>query len=72
MELGESLNDNWYHPCTRELGKGALVPASPSAGERDEEDNFPEGSFNRKVRDRLIELAEKRRRCSAETAEDSR
>ena len=32
-----------------------------SAGEMDEKGEFPEGSVNRKIRDRLLDFAEKRR-----------
>ena len=41
-----------------------------SAGEPDEQGNFPDGSFNGRIRGRLIELAENRRQFTSATTEN--
>lgn len=42
------------------IDQGIEILTGVSAGERDAEGKFPEGSINRKVEARLIEFAEKR------------
>jgi predicted ATP-dependent protease len=42
------------------------------AGERDESGQFPEGSVNRQVHDRLVELADHRRSFSRQKDDENR
>jgi predicted ATP-dependent protease len=42
------------------------------AGERDESGQFPEGSVNRKVHDRLVELADHRRSFSKQKGDEEK
>jgi predicted ATP-dependent protease len=65
-EVVAAAREGRFHVWTVETVDGAAeVLTGLAAGERGADGRFPEGSLNRRVADRLAELAEKRRKLNA-------
>lgn len=61
-DVVEAVEKGQFHIYPVEtVDQGVELLTGVPAGERDEEGNFPEGSINERVEQRLIELAEKQR-----------
>jgi lon-related putative ATP-dependent protease len=61
-DVVEAVEAGKFHVYPVEtIDQGIALLTGEEAGERDGEGNFPEGSVNQRVEDRLIALAEKRR-----------
>jgi len=62
-DVVQAVEDGQFHIYPVEtVDQGIEILTGLPAGERDEEGNYPEGSFNALVEKRLLELAEKRAR----------
>ncbi len=71
-DVVEAVEQGQFHVYPIEtVDQGIEILTGVPAGERDEEGNYPEGSVNAMVEQRLIEMAEKRRAFVAEAAEDT-
>ena len=65
-EVVAAAREGRFHVWTVEtVNEAAEVLTGMAAGERGADGRYPEGSLNRRVADRLAELAEKRRKLSA-------
>jgi predicted ATP-dependent protease len=60
-DVVEAVEEGNFHVYPVEtVDEGIEILTGVPAGERDEEGNYPEGTINYKVEQRLAELAEKR------------
>jgi predicted ATP-dependent protease len=65
-DVVEAVEQGQFHVYpVATIDQGIEILTGVPAGERDEEGNYPEGSVNAMVEQRLVEMAEKRRAFSA-------
>jgi len=65
-DVVEAVRRGWFHIyAVRHIDEGIELLTGVPAGEADAEGRYPDGTVNRKVQDRLAEMAEMRRKFGA-------
>ncbi|MCL7451827.1 MAG: AAA family ATPase [Anaerolineae bacterium] len=71
QDVVDAVKEGQFHIYPVEnVDQGLELLTGMPAGERDEEDKFPEGTVNRRIEDRLVAIAEKRQAFAKDEKEE--